>query len=288
MGSISKWVLLLLVVILTASSLTMVESANAQSIPKPSVPEFTVEFVNASYSVTTTNPYTGANETQQISNNSIKITINNQPFDNSNNQIYYNVRAKPHFTENWTEIYPIQNRTSSYNEDGTFSYVQYINADSSSRSSSSYTTIAFAVVATEYYSESGYDIQRYYAGEPGQEGRYFAFLHGIPDNAQIDFQVEALLGHGSQKYVNDHPLAPYPIGHYELAIAFDTASGWSNAQTITIGEISSPTLSSSPTPSQEPPQTEPFPTTLVIVSIVSVAVTGIGLLVYFKKRKREA
>ena len=249
MGNINKVFSLLLLLILTASSLFIVESANAQSIPKLSVPEFTVKFVNASYGVTTTNPYTGANETQQISNNSIKITINNQFIDNSNNQLYNNIQAKPHFAENWTEIYPIQNRTSSYNEDGTFSYAQYINADSSSRSSSSYTTIAFPVVTTEYYSESGYDIQRYYAGEPGQEGRYFAFLHGIPDNAQIDFQVEALLGHGSQKYVNDHPLAPYPIGHYESAIAFDTASGWSNTQTITIGEISA-----SPTPTPTVPE----------------------------------
>jgi hypothetical protein len=33
---------------------------------------------------------------------------------------------------------------------------------------------------------------------------------------------------------------------------------------------------------------EPFPTTLVVASIVSVAVIGIGLLVYFKKRKRGA
>ena len=76
MGNINKVFSLLLFLILTASSLFIVESANAQSIPKLSVPEFTVKFVNASYGVTTTNPYTGANETQQISNNSIKITIN--------------------------------------------------------------------------------------------------------------------------------------------------------------------------------------------------------------------
>jgi hypothetical protein len=30
----------------------------------------------------------------------------------------------------------------------------------------------------------------------------------------------------------------------------------------------------------------PFPTTLVIASVSTVAVVGIGLLVYFKKRKR--
>jgi len=35
---------------------------------------------------------------------------------------------------------------------------------------------------------------------------------------------------------------------------------------------------------EEPP--EPFPTTLVIASVITAAVYGIGLLVYFKKRKR--
>jgi hypothetical protein len=30
---------------------------------------------------------------------------------------------------------------------------------------------------------------------------------------------------------------------------------------------------------------EPFPTTIVIASVITVAVVGVGLLVYFKKRK---
>jgi hypothetical protein len=41
---------------------------------------------------------------------------------------------------------------------------------------------------------------------------------------------------------------------------------------------------SSPTSSTEPQTAEPFPTTLVIVTSVIMAVIGIGLLVYFKKR----
>lgn len=276
MGCISKGFSLLLVVILTASSLTIVESANAQSIPKPSVPEFTVKFVNASYSVTTTNPYTGANETKQIINNSILITINNQFFDNSNNQIYYNIRTKPHFAENWTEVYPIQNRTSSYNGDGTFSFAWYID-DSSPKSNSSYTIITFPVVATEYYSESGFDIQRYYSGDIGQEGRYFAFLHGIPANAQIDFQVEALVGQNSTYWYVQHPLFPQYGGFHEPAIAYETASSWSNTQTITIGEISA-----SPIPTPTVPEVPLLSTLLLLILMLATA----GLLVYHKKHKR--
>jgi len=37
----------------------------------------------------------------------------------------------------------------------------------------------------------------------------------------------------------------------------------------------------------EEPEVEPFPTTLVIAPIASVAVIGLGLLVYFKKRKHK-
>lgn len=44
-----------------------------------------------------------------------------------------------------------------------------------------------------------------------------------------------------------------------------------------------PSLSPSPEPA---PKAEPFPTTLAVASIVSVAVMGVGLLVYFKKRRR--
>jgi hypothetical protein len=45
--------------------------------------------------------------------------------------------------------------------------------------------------------------------------------------------------------------------------------------------------SSTPTPTSSPiPEPEPFPTTMVIAPIASVAVVGVGLIVYFKKRKR--
>jgi parallel beta-helix repeat protein len=48
----------------------------------------------------------------------------------------------------------------------------------------------------------------------------------------------------------------------------------------------SPSPSSSPQETEPQPETEPFPTTLVIASVASAAVIGIGLLVYFKKRGR--
>jgi hypothetical protein len=60
-----------------------------------------------------------------------------------------------------------------------------------------------------------------------------------------------------------------------------------------IPDFSIPTPTPTPTSTQhptintgpEPPQTEPFLTTLAVASIVSLAVIGVALLVYFKKRK---
>ena len=50
-----------------------------------------------------------------------------------------------------------------------------------------------------------------------------------------------------------------------------------------------PTATPSPSPSISPtpePQPEPFPTAVVAASVASVAIVSVGLLVYFKKRKR--
>jgi len=266
-------------------------TVQASSIPKPSIPEFTVKFVNASYSVTTTNPYTGLSETELTSNNSIEVTIKNQLFDYLNNQIYYNVRIKPRFADNWTEIYSLRNMTSSYNGDGTFSYAQYINDYSPPQSKSSYTIVTFPVVETELYGASGYDIQRYYSGPQYEEGRYFAFLSAIPAGGQVDFQVEALVGHDSQMWVIEHPFYPTIGGHSAPAVAYDESSEWSNTQTVTIGESQTPT----PTPPNfgptSPPNHEPLLTPEQLGIIVGVAiaaaliVAGLLLLIYLIKRK---
>jgi hypothetical protein len=55
---------------------------------------------------------------------------------------------------------------------------------------------------------------------------------------------------------------------------------------------SSPEPTTSPTPSTEPtstPETQHpplFPTALIIAVVITITVEGIGLLIYFKKRKR--
>jgi len=81
--------------------------------------------------------------------------------------------------------------------------------------------------------------------------------------------------HGNYSAIDYHPLVN-PITDFEIPnfnIPLPSAPPTSSPH---------PTINTG----AEPPQTEPLATTLAIASIVSIAVIGIGLLVYFKKRIR--
>ena len=120
MKPIAKCLALLLIVMMATSSLVllMFDPANAQTstpVPTPSVPSFTVKFVDASYDVPTTtsiNQYTGKSVTNQgyhVENKTIVLTIDNRPFNaylhNTPPTFFYNVRVKGAFAQNWTELY---------------------------------------------------------------------------------------------------------------------------------------------------------------------------------------
>ena len=114
MGSISKSFPLLLIVLLAVSSLIIAKPIFAQTpTPTPSVPIFTLKFVAQPYYVaptTTIDPYSGENVTTQAGyyteNQSIEITIQNQPYSYSYNGssvwVEYNVQVKGHFADSWT------------------------------------------------------------------------------------------------------------------------------------------------------------------------------------------
>jgi hypothetical protein len=113
---------LVLILVLTVSSLILVKPEHAlASITKPSVPEFTVRLIDNSYDVpmyNSTDPYTGANVThpaQHIDNRTLEFRVKNQPFtpyydasSSFNITLYYNVRMKGHYAENWTNLYSVE------------------------------------------------------------------------------------------------------------------------------------------------------------------------------------
>ena len=136
------------------------------SITKPSVPEFTVKLVNHSSDTPTTysiDPYTGKNVTHPGSPSewkTLEVTIKNHPFVPYNDSsvtpsFYYNIRVKGHFGEDWTELY----RPS----DGY-----------PTQSDSENTVIP---LGNGYSLDSG------------------TIAIDFPPGAQVDFQVEALIGY---------------------------------------------------------------------------------------------
>ena len=127
MGCLSKGLALVLILTIAISSLSLLTGrpVSAQSIPKPSVPEFTVNPAGPSFDIPPTysfNSSTGlfdANDGYHIQYSVVKVIIKNQPFTNqtSIDNLYYNVRIKPHNYPDsyWLELfsagadgYPIQ------------------------------------------------------------------------------------------------------------------------------------------------------------------------------------
>jgi hypothetical protein len=203
MGNTSKTFALMLILMMTIScmSLLTIKPANAQTIPQPSVPEFTLNFADKSYDTqpttsATIDPYNGKTTTTtipsyHITNYTIELTITNQAFpttiDGNASNLYYDVRMKGHFEENWTDLYP-------------YSYVKFYEL-SPTQSNYNYTVISFPA-------------NDYRTGD------------------QVDFQVQAILGYEYSYYSPDHA---WPV--WERAFN-GVASDWSPTQTFTMPNTS--------------------------------------------------
>lgn len=105
-----------MILFLMLLTLTMANVINAQNIPKPSVPEFTVYLIGGA-------SVSGYNSTEVVING-IKINITNQPYAFSSNDttfvLCYDYRYKAHSAQNWEESsysqnnnYPTQSNSSS-------------------------------------------------------------------------------------------------------------------------------------------------------------------------------
>jgi hypothetical protein len=291
----------IIICVILASSIA-VTMAYAQTAPF--IPQFSVKFEEHPYDVPPAygiDPYTGANITVQegyhVPNQTVTVTIGNQYFASTiggdNYYLYYNIRAKGHFGEDWTEFYPID----LYHENDPHTYELNLPYTFLSPSSSEYTEVTLPV--------------------------------NYPSDSQVDFQMEAILWRGFQYLVPDTTVVPVPTnsGHYEQRYAFYERSGWGNTQTISIPEqplvsespstspthsptpssspSSTPTLTASPikTPSPSSTQQSIEPTTnlgpppinglaptnlisiLIIAAFVIIAV--VGFLDYFRKTRKQ-
>lgn len=203
------------------------------SIPKPSVPEFTLKYADNSYDVPPTygiDQYTGKNVTTsngyRVDNRSIEFTIKNQhftPYNDSDGRyigLYYNFRLKGPYGAEWDYCPIAPNGRSTRRYGGMFGSADQLPEIHLCASNSEYTVIAMSLSELS--------------------------IQDITDEGQVEIQVQALIGHLEP---DDFMLA----GH--TYIFTGESSDWSATQTLTIGEntaTATPAPSVSPSPSVFP------------------------------------
>jgi hypothetical protein len=249
---------LALIFLLAASSMLWIESASAQSIPKPLVPEFTIKQVDRSYDVApsaSTNPYTGEPTTSpgyHVQKLSIEVTIKNQPFtpttvNGNTTGLFYNIEAKadkPHYVS------------------GADNYNQY------------------AIGA----SSDNYTVVTVYLGN-GEGGTW-----EISPGTQVEFRVQAVIGYSN--FIWGSGLLPSGSDFTLLS-----AGDWSSTQTITIGEgNATPDPTGTQVPAETPTQaiTEhsvafglSWEQIVIAVMVAAIIVLTVSIAVIWRKLRRK-
>jgi hypothetical protein len=248
---------LLLIAALVLSSLITIGSA--QSIPKPSVPEFAIETVSFPYDVppsTTTiiDEYTGEETVvthpgYHVENKTTQIKITNQAFSPYQIQkdgvtwtisLFYDIRWKGHYSDGW--IYYYRHNGSS---DGNLA--QHYDAE-------------YTIVPIDSY---------------------------LPSEGEVDFQIQALIGY-------EQGIVAYPGLPGTQRVITGESSDWSEIQTLTIKATLTPSPETTPTPPSSPdptstssPYQEPqIDQQLILSAAVITAASAFGLtLLYRIKRK---
>jgi hypothetical protein len=229
----------ILLFIVASGVLLTVKPVSGQEVTKPTVPEFSAKYVDYSYDVPAiygTDPYTGntvvTKQKEHIDNRTVEIKIQNMPFtpfnDSNRNTInlFFDVRYRGSYGGNWTTMFG--NQTQGIWVGQTNPYIKY-----------------------------GYAVQDYSA-------QYtiisYQLTWQVPINGRMDFQVEALEGYTAETFHDGHILF--------AAVGFTfygQESGWSNTQTVFLGEdedysstpILEPSTVSTPTDTPNNPTAAP-------------------------------
>jgi hypothetical protein len=262
---------------LNSFKLLIILPINAQSTPKPLVPEFTPLVNDHSYDVPPSghvNLDTGQFEKHEgfyIKNGSIELSIKNQQFtsfsDSNGYQInlYYSIRVKPHGTNNW-HYFPTDNPE------------EYFHADTST-----YTTRIFK------YSMNNFEYR---------SGAFFDYST-FPSRGRVDFQVEAFIGHlnaTTEEYFQHlnaiHNSSSTQENDFVLEYV-GQSSNWSSIQTLAIPAYAytSPNPTVAPTSSTTGSTGNPISlrlSTLFVAVAVFLAIIISLLLLLFRRRSKSA
>ena len=275
MGNLNKSFAVALILIVAVSSLMMAKSTVAQSTTKPSTPGFTLKNVEHPYDVPPTysiDQYTGKNVMTSagyhVENKSIEVTITNQAFSSSSNStLYYNVRVKGHYGQQWTSIY----QCSNYSLEG-----EYIPRMLSATTNSPYTIMYYSIA--ENSSGDQFDFQ--VAAATMHEGQIKTYAHFMDFNL---ITVPAMVLGEVSDWSNTQTIT-IP----EDAISSSTSPT----------ETSSPTPTTSPFQSQNPTTTPNQPAAgstatqvglnwieIALFAILGVVIVLLGLVIMYMRKK---
>jgi hypothetical protein len=247
---------------LASVSLLAIQPSHAQAIPKPSAPDFTLKYVDRSYTVPANytykiDPYTGeqirtGNGEYRVDNQTIELTIKNQPIagykdpsTQTNYQLCYNVSWKGYYEDTWHYYGLYMSEYTDYS--GAIDYGH-------KASQSDYTTFLFGFGTDRVSTESMLN------------------LGILPNNSKVDFRVQALFGYYTGFMDNWVP-GFRPSYAYKFT---GQTSDWSTTQTIAI-----PSANSSPAPSSPVIELS----VIVFASLLSAILLAI-LVIKIKRRKR--
>lgn len=236
MAAMGKLLSVCLVVVL-GFSMVMIQLTSAQAIPKPIVPEFTLKLVEHPYDVPPTY------EIDQYTGKTVET------------QTGYHV-------ENKSVIISVKNHQDSILYNGSI-YGFYLDIKVKGHFGNDWKWI---------FSPDGSRSSQ----QSQTAGEYTTFSYQItqPDNSQLDFQVERIMGHMEKVWVPLHPLYP-DYGSYEEDVFAIDETVWSNIQTISIPDGS---VSTSGSPSPTVPE---FPITVSLFAVLA----AVSLLLIIGKRK---
>jgi hypothetical protein len=305
---------LALVVVLAASGVLWAQSTSAQTLPKPSVPEFTVRYVDHSYdepAVYGVDPYTGktvvTQEGYHVQNSSVEVIIKNQAFKSYRNEngslvwLYYRIAIKGHYEE-WDPHYwgsqSIREKIYDMYPGG------YFPSDDTG-----YTKITFGLKG-DNGTDTAYKYRELSYNPPPYYGYYCYTLGNVSVGGEVDFRVQAIIGYSTRINVTyaGSPIGLEPGESYRYYIFTGESSDWSTTQTVTIGDNSTtkaPTPSSSqssstptatlptenPTASSAQPDTQTgilfgfdWQTVAIVVLIVVVGVLAVGMVLLWRRK----
>ena len=255
MGSTRKSFSLLLLAILAVSSLIMVESASAQSIPKPTVPQFHLKVMEHSETLPPDyeiDQFTGKNVTifegAYYEWRTLDFTVENQQTPTPNN-LYFNIRYKGEYSSNWTYLY---------------------HGDTYARAQLGQTSIISFLIS-------------------GQAVHGDLYPLPIPAGAKVDFQVEAMIGgifRKSPEFASGYEFRGETSGWSNTqTITIPITSASASPNPTSSNSTTAPTSTPTATNSNNNSISVPLNAVIAVVAVFLAVIVALSLLLFRRHQK---